>query len=182
MNRVRLLGLVFALLLAFGAGRALAYVTTAPYTLIGGIKNRTFFINDSSGQWTADIRTGVASWNATATQADFAEATSSGQTIDFDVLNWGTVDWCGYTFYLDSRGNYINYGGYPDESWARSQVKIQQPPVPGCPALSKQATAAHEMGHAMGLKHSNISGVLMSVPTGAQTPQQDDIDGVNSLY
>jgi hypothetical protein len=176
---VRRLLLALVLIFAFGVGQVLAYVTTTPYKLVGGVKDRTYFINDDSGKWAADIRKGVASWGPTAT---YTEADSKGQTIDYDVLNWGNVGWCGYTFYLNDDGSYINEGGYPDRNWYRGQVKIQEPPVDGCPAFSKQATAAHEMGHTLGLKHSNISGVLMSVPTGAQTPQKDDIDGVKSLY
>jgi hypothetical protein len=176
---VRRLLLALVLIFAFGVGQVLAYVTTAPYKLVGGIKSRTYYINDASGNWAADIRKGVASWSPTAT---YTEATSTGQTIDYDVLNWGNVGWCGITYFLNSDGSYINPGDVPDRDWYRGQVKIQQPPIPGCPAFSKQATAAHEMGHTMGLLHSNIGGVLMSVPTGAQTPQPDDIDGVKSLY
>ncbi|MFS0876821.1 matrixin family metalloprotease [Solibacillus isronensis] len=166
----------------FGTGQVLAYVTTSPYKLNGGISGKTFYVGDPSGNWGSSIRSGVTAWNATSTGASYAEKSTNNQTLDFFVGNFGNVSWCGFTYYLDSSGNYINYGGYPNKNWSRNSVQIQEPPVSGCPAYSKKATAAHEMGHALGLKHSDKSGVLMSSPTGADTPKTDDISGVNALY
>jgi predicted Zn-dependent protease len=174
--------LVLVMVTFFAAGQVYAYVTTSPYTLSGGILGRTYYIGDPNGNWTTAIRNGVSAWNSSPTEAYFTEGSTSTQTVNYFVGEWGNVSWCGYTYYVDSGGSYINYGGYPNQNWSKSEIKIDDPVATGCPAFTKKATAAHELGHAMGLKHSNVSGVLMSSPTGAETPQQDDVDGINSLY
>lgn len=174
--------LVSIMVICFTTGHVLAYVTTTPYKLSGGIANRTFYIGDPSGTWKSDIRAGVSAWNLSSTTANFFERFNNVQTVDYFVGEFGNVEWCGYTYYLNSSGSYINYGGYPNANWYRNEIKIDYPGATGCPVYNKKATAAHELGHAMGLKHSNVSGVLMSVPTGADTPKTDDVNGINYLY
>lgn len=167
----------------FAAGRVLAYSTTSPYKLVGGVGNRSYYIGDPGGTWATPIRDGVSAWNATSTKVWYnTEQSFNGATLDYFVGNFGNVNWCGYTFYIDSNGYYINYGGYPTQNWYRNEVKIQDPPISGCPAFSKKGTGAHEMGHAMGLKHSSVSGALMYSPTPTDTPQTDDVNGINSMY
>lgn len=168
----------------FHVGQAFAYLTTSPYKLNGGISNRTFYIGDPSSNWSPSIRNGVNAWNTASTSPDiqYSERAASNQTLDFYVGDFGNVDWCGVTFYRDSNGSYINYGGFPNQNWNSNWVRIQEPPLSGCPALTKKATAAHEMGHSLGLRHTGLTGKLMSQPTGSETPTSDDISGINELY
>ncbi|KAJ7378506.1 peptidase M10A [Desmophyllum pertusum] len=44
--------------------------------------------------------------------------------------------------------------------------------------------AVHEIGHALGLKHSNVKGAVMwpTANKGAPTLHSDDINGIRSLY
>ena len=44
--------------------------------------------------------------------------------------------------------------------------------------------AVHEIGHALGLKHSNVKGSIMwpTAKKGTPTLHSDDINGIRSLY
>jgi hypothetical protein len=84
------------------------------------------------------------------------------------------VSWDGLTTWQ------TNSQGY----FANAQVKLNTYYTRNESASEIQGVAAHELGHAMGLAHSSTC-VLMNPTTprcGIDTPQSDDVNGINHLY
>lgn len=59
----------------------------------------------------------------------------------------------GATEYYISGGVLLNNGGYPTQNWVWTKIKLNYPVFRLESNTEKQATIAHEFGHAMGLAH-----------------------------
>ncbi|MFF2878146.1 matrixin family metalloprotease [Gottfriedia sp. NPDC057991] len=176
------IAVVFIIVIFFGLGRALAYSTTSPYKLVGGINSKTYYIGDPGGTWASSIRSGVSSWNSLS-YANYSEKSTSNQTLNYFVGAFGNTGWCGFTYYVDSDGSMINYGGYPNKNWYKNEVQLNTSMNYQVCSASKKIVAMHEMGHSMGLKHSTNTGALMY--DGYKTidyPTTDDLNGIEALY
>ena len=138
----------------------------------------------TSGQYLWDSQgwdDGVSAWNASPALVIFNQAGSANLTLA--EANYSNVSWDGLSN-INAMGTSISYA----TSWlnafytqpynaTRSQV---------------QSIAAHELGHDLGLDHNSVGCQLMLRYTSdrwkvwggckVNTPQQDDINGVNSLY
>lgn len=92
---------------------------------------------------------------------------------------------------LGTLGAGVHFGGIPIV-WTVGQQGISGTPFSNVYNADLRATATHEIGHLLGLAHTNVQNAVMSVMTGA-TPsffcslgqrvlQPDDIAGINALY
>jgi predicted Zn-dependent protease len=53
------------------------------------------------------------------------------------------------------------------------------------PDLQKRSTAGHEMGHCLGIDHSDVSNALMRTGRNREvifSPWQDDVNAINAKY
>lgn len=96
--------------------------------------------------------------------------------LTVDDTSDSSVGWDGITNYSYSSGSF-NY----------AHVLLNYYYTSGYSSATKQGVAAHELGHAMGLGHTNGC-VLMTpnTPTrnscGIYGPTSDEVNGINSLY
>ena len=78
------------------------------------------------------------------------------------------------------------YNTPPTQNWDYSIIKLNQPIIDNFTAYNKEGTISHEMGHVMGLNDDNsITNHIMcqlNFYRSVNSPQADDVNGINSLY
>jgi predicted Zn-dependent protease len=184
------------------SGQAFAYVTIG-YKLIDGVYDRQFTVpfnanytyNGTTVDYGPIIRAAVTDWNnkvnagccwwSEKTDVYYTETTDySLSELDFYVYEYGNTGWRGFTEYYKSSGEQINPGGYPTEDYAWNKAKLNVTYLHSNTSTQIQGTAGHEMGHALGLKHSGTTDAIMydDYRYRSQTATTDDEDGVRAVY
>lgn len=180
---LNLILILSVILLLFTCNFAYAYNTFNGHILTGGINDKPYY-NGATGYWKTPYNNSFNNWYNTSTSFYFYETTNiSDARIEcysysnlYDGLN-------GYTeLYVPGIGLTQNS---PTDNWAWARVHINTASLASTSADFDNGVAGHEIGHAIGLAHNFGDDVLMNTHAGGRTvtkPQQDDIDGVNSLY
>ncbi len=123
----------------------------------------------------------MKSWNDASTPAYFVRVMYWQLYVNSVAVDEPEVDWIGITAISPSPYEY---------PYEYADVKLNLYYVSDYSSEKTQAVAAHEYGHVLGLAHEFSSPRVLMYPYlnvfydiyGVYTPQQDDINGVNSLY
>lgn len=170
--------LCLALFLAM-SGNAFAYTTeggrwndtpTAGCCADIGVQFNSF----AQGYDRTGFNNAISAWNSSPANV-YLEIGTGALTVQ-DTSNC-SASWDGITY------ENINVFGY----FTYANAYLNSCSTKNYSASTIQGVAAHELGHAIGLGHQNGC-VLMTPDTstrdscGINTPQQDDVNGINYLY
>jgi hypothetical protein len=139
----------------------------------------TYEKNSSSSSLTnAAWDSSITDWSNAQSKVTF-QAVSSSPMLYLSFTNDNSVAWDGATQKYQS-GNYLYY--------ALSRLN-QYRTEDYTPSNKRRSVSGHEIGHAMGLSEGDHDDSLMEQDTSVRygtytiyTPQQDDINGINTLY
>jgi hypothetical protein len=176
---------VIALVLVLGVSSE-----AAAYNLLGGKWSSVnsghiqYWIYPSGADYTA-YSTAVTSWNNTPTPIWIVSSGKADtENLSLTSVNNNSVGWDGYTYLSPCNTCTYTY----------SEVYLNDYYANGYSAGKRQSVTEHELGHVFGLAHPSSAGqaVLMNAYTcgtnsrwctfGINTPQQDEINGINYLY
>ena len=211
MRRIKILRqlLIISIVVCLGIYQTIyssAYVTCG-YKMTGSWQDENYYVVNRSVTYngiTIDFGSladsAVTLWNTVDSSSghnlDIAlTETTNGSSVSTRVsigaLDRGNTGWAGFTYYIGyntiTHEHFnINYGGYPNQNYHAGSAVINLYYVQNYPGWKIKNVIMHEMGHAFGLKHSDVSGALMAANVVSYTylkmPQNDDINGVRSIY
>lgn len=178
-----------------GAKMVSAATPIFPYRLINGVTNRYYTISTVINAYTTSTQQAVYDWNnsvgspSTITPIWFIKTTNySASVVDFYGSNDGNSGYNGYTAFFTSQAqvspNYYN--------WRWSSIHLNQYYMNGYSSSVRKGVAAHEFGHAMGLRDYNANwySIMCQMDDGSgngtgrlvTVPQKTDLDAVNIKY
>ena len=153
-------------------GNVCAWSYTEDTTLRLPYRNNTYY--PPSGDYAVAYSTARANWDSAATPADFVyDGSQNFHTMGVTDLGSGGPNgilyhWC------QNFGKRSASHAYLNESTLKNED-----------ATFKRSTAAHELGHYIGLRHSTVTPAIMYFEGnfyGYGVQQQDDECGVQDIY
>ncbi len=162
--------------------------------LSGGIYNRTYYVGMSSSSYVNACIAAIDDWNWAVNSSNngvgsdfyFTRVYTTNATIRFWAEKQPFEYWTGLTRLYDASGNYMNdNGSYKTKNWAYASIIFNTTNSPVSNANEMRAIAGHEIGHAIGLAHTNDKGTLMYpdyVICTAIVPTTDEMNGARALY
>jgi hypothetical protein len=171
-----------------------AYGTFNSHVLTGGVGNwgndrEYYWLHSTAVPLRATISEAMSNWVNTShivsTPISFRETTNQPSSV-IDTY---------YSFYYDPSqgiaGETVFFTGSTkidpsNSNWSWTEVRLNAPTFQNLSAYNKKGTVAHEFGHAFGLAHQNFNPNVIMCQLGSgravNTPQGDDLNGINALY
>jgi len=191
LRRIAVLVLVCAAVAVVPASPAMAYnllnCRAGANTVIKWQRSTT------AGTYTTVANSSIAAWESASSQFSFSRVSSGAELVLRDV-NKGQNGWLGATLFADDS---VPSCTHPGNITPWSQTIYSNVNRSYLDAFSannkKQAIWVHEIGHALGLVHSDTTGcggarIMYIFPQsqyddcGTYTPRTDDINGANFIY
>ena len=164
------------------------------HKLVGGVYNRGYYVGCTSPSYITACVNAIGDWNWVVNPynngvgVDFYFTrvyTVSAGTIRFWGENRPNNIWTGLTRVFDANGNQLNeQPGPPSIDWTRASIIFNTVWMPS-DASEMRKIAAHEIGHAAGLAHTEDTGTIMyknSSHSTATGPTLDEKNGVIDIY
>ena len=173
-----------------GSSWSLSVGESVPYQV-----NLTLSADIDDGPCLAAIRAGFASWSEVSCsymawrEDGRTQATGWGVADNQNIVSWREDSWDDSAATLAITSNIFDFRGFIDtdikyNGYHHTWALIGTGDARG---TDVESVTAHEVGHALGLDHSDILGATMWPSTGPNDPNprslsQDDIDGICALY
>ena len=156
------------------AGVSIAGATAAEAYTYTGCKwsSVSVLYNDTtSGVNRTAFEAGASQWSA-KTDVNMSSNTGAANFF-FNAAAAGTNGNDGASSWTCNSGKYFNVGSTINTTYTN-----------GYSAVNRQKVATHEIGHGLGLQHSNINTIMYyaSHLSNVSVPASDDINGINALY
>ena len=154
-----------------------------------GVKNTCYYVDYTASKYTKYINRAAKSWATLDNKIkNTAVASSKGTHIDFYAQNFPSqMGIVAYTSFFDDKGEQVNLGENDYDGPVKNYFYTDIIADSGQNSfLVDEAVMAHEMGHAYGLRHYQMTTETIMWPgvdvVPATTPQKVDNDAINYLY
>lgn len=189
-------GFLLCSVIFFGGSTMVSAATPIfPYRMINGVTNRYYTISTVTNAYTTSTQQAVYEWNnsvgspSTITPIWFIKTTNySASVVDFYGNNDGNSGYNGYTAFFTSQAQVSPYY----YNWRWSSIHLNQYYMNGYSSSIRKGVAAHEFGHALGLRDYNTNwySIMCQMDDGSgngtgrlvTVPQKTDLDAVNIKY
>lgn len=162
--------------------------------MIGGVGTgsagtRTYWCSAGASNYLSHITSGFSVWMSSCSKVSWTKTTSKYDSKIELYSHTGIVGLRGVTYFYNTSGSKMTPSAGANYKWA--EINLEEAYFNGTAStVNKNATVAHELGHAFGLNHpSNGSAYpndLMTSSTyrnsGVSTPSAKDKSSINHLY
>lgn len=147
------------------------------YQLLGGkwsTLQLNYYIDGATYQ--SEIGSAANSWNYyTGNKVQLSRVYGQYENIRLLTANYGATSWYATAW---------NSPSFQSIPYTYSQIRINSQNLSWLSYSDRQEVVAHELGHSLGLGHTNLTGCILMKAGGfcAVYPRADDINGIYALY
>ncbi|WP_433772615.1 matrixin family metalloprotease [Bacillus wiedmannii] len=161
------------------------------YRMIGGVGNKLYYIGNANTYQRNSSVNAMTKWNnsnggLTWTPIWFSQTTNRPDSdIDIMFSNFGNTGWYGSTEWYRSSTKLNSWSGTPTGNWSWSKINMNDYYYADMQKYdtNTERVVSHEIGHAMGLAHNDISTSVMRIRwPQVLAPSKADLDEITRMY